>query len=143
MSGSESVTCARRPAQEQVELRYVRTGVGPITADDVEFAETLDAALLGYNVAPPHKVTLQAEKAGVAVHSHKVIYALVDAAKEVLEAAIPPRLEDVTHGSAEVLQTFELTLNAKDRREGMSKRTKVAGCKVGQGEAVVNSRPRG
>ena len=128
--------------KQRVEMRYVRTGVGPLTAADVEFAETLDAAVLGYNVTVPHKVELYAEKLLVPVHAHKVIYSLVDAAKEILEAAIPPRLEDVATGAAEVLQVFELTLNGKDRKEGMSKRTKVAGCKVNTGEATVNSRAR-
>lgn len=128
--------------KQQVELRYVRSGVGPLTAADVEFAETLDAAVLGYNVQVPHKVELYAEKLLVPVHAHKVIYSLVDSAKDILEAAIPPRLEDVTTGTVEVLQVFELILNAKDRKEGMSKRTKVAGCKVSVGEATFNSLAR-
>ena len=88
------------------------------------------------------KVERQAEKLGVAVHSHRVIYELVDAVKAVLEGAIEPVYEETVLGVAEVQQCFTLTLNRKDRREGMAKSTDVAGSRVSAGEASAAARVR-
>lgn len=51
-------------------------------------------------------------------------------------------LEEVVIGTAEVQQLFTLTLNRKDRKEGMSKLTQVAGLKVSSGEASASASVR-
>ena len=57
---------------------------------------------------------------------------LIDTAMRclILEENIEPVLEEKIHGVGDVLQLFTLTLNRKDRREGMSKHTQVAGLRV-------------
>ena len=105
------------------------------------------------------------------MHTHQIIYELVDRTKAVLEANIPPRIEDRVTGELEVAQArahrcgparplarrraaapradaapraqvFELTLKARERRDGMKKKQKVAGGKVSTGEASINSQAR-
>ena len=88
--------------KDVVELTYVRTGVGPLSEADIELAKELGATVLGYNLKPANKLTIAAERAEVALHAHKIIYELVDAAKDVLEAAIPPRSQELTRGTLEV-----------------------------------------
>eukprot|EP00966_Prymnesium_polylepis_P029617 688195-Prymnesium_polylepis.1 len=72
-----------------------RVSVGALTEGDVELAAGVGATVVGFNMAVPSKVATQADQAGVTVHSHRIIYQVVDAVKDVLEAAIPPVLEDV------------------------------------------------
>ena len=76
------------------------------------------------------------------MHTHRVIYELTDAVKAVLEEAIEPVWEEKELGQTEVLQLFTLTLNRKDRREGMKKLTGVVGCRVVAGEAVASAKVR-
>jgi hypothetical protein len=49
-----------------------------VSEADVQLASTLGAAIVGFNVPMPSRVTAAAEKAGVPFHTHKVIYELVD-----------------------------------------------------------------
>jgi translation initiation factor IF-2 len=76
------------------------------------------------------------------VHSHNIIYGLMEAAKQTLEDAIDPVVEERETGTAEVLETFTLTLNRKDRADGMGKHTVVAGARVVSGVATANSLAR-
>jgi len=78
----------------------------------------------------------------IAVHQHNVIYGLMEAAKQTLEGAIEPVVEERETGSAEVLETFTLTLNRKDRADGMAKHTVVAGARVLSGVATTTSLAR-
>jgi len=128
--------------KDVVELTYVRTGVGPLSEADIDLARELGATVLGYNLQLANKLTVAAERAEVALHAHKIIYELVDAAKLVLEAAIPPRVEELVRGTLEVQEVFELTLKTRERKEGMKKRTHVAGGKVTGGEVAMNTLAR-
>ena len=76
------------------------------------------------------------------MYNHNVIYTLMETAKRTLEEAIDPVVEEHTTGTAEVLETFTLTLNRKDRKDGMSKHTVVAGSRVIEGTATAHSLAR-
>jgi len=123
----------------RVELKLIRGTVGPLNEADVDFAHQLGAFLIGFNVPVPAPVETLAHRLQVPVQTHRVIYHLVDGVKSVLEDAIEPVYEDAVTGEAEVLETFTLTLNRKDRKEGMSKYTLVAGSRVTSGEATGKS----
>lgn len=64
---------------------------------------------------------------------------LADMVKRLLEESIEPVIEEKIVGTSEVKETFTLTLNRKHRKDGMAKRTGVAGCKVANGEARASS----
>ena len=51
-------------------------------------------------------------------------------------------VEEHERGNVEVLQTFTLTLNTKDRKAGMVKKTQVAGGRVTVGEARTRHKAR-
>ena len=127
---------------ERVVMQVVRAELGSVTEGDVEFAQALEATIIGFNVSTPGKVKQQAEQLKVGVHTDRVIYELNDRVKEVLEAAIEPVFEEKELGQTEVQQIFTLTLNRKDRKEGMKKNTIVAGCRVVSGEAIAGARVR-
>jgi len=120
----------------------VREGVGPVTESDVQLAQSVGAQVIAFNVPLESKAAGLAATLQVPVHSHSIIYALVDAAKEMLEAAIEPVVEARETGEADVLEVFTLTLNRKDRAVGMSKHTAVAGSRVTAGQASAGSAVR-
>ena len=126
----------------RVRFKPIRSGIGPLTEADVTFAASMGASVVGFGMQVPGKIEAQAEQAGVQVHSHKVIYHVIDAVKDLLEAAIPPVYEDVELGSATVQQTFTLTLKTRERKAGMSKFTQVAGSKVTTGEISRSAKVR-
>uniref|UniRef100_A0A7S3WMZ4 Translation initiation factor IF- 2 domain-containing protein n=1 Tax=Emiliania huxleyi TaxID=2903 RepID=A0A7S3WMZ4_EMIHU len=75
----------------RVELKLVREGVGPVTESDVQLAQSVGAQVIAFNVPLESKAAGLAATLQVPVHSHSIIYALVDAAKEMLEApAVDP-----------------------------------------------------
>jgi translation initiation factor IF-2 len=127
---------------DRVHLQIVKAELGSVTEADVQLADTVGAAILGFNVTAPSKVGQLAEEVGVTLESHRVIYELTDAVKDILEQAIEPVMEENVLGQADVLQLFTLTLNRKDRREGMSKHTQVAGGRVRSGEATLAAKVR-
>uniref|UniRef100_A0A7S4B675 Translation initiation factor IF-2, mitochondrial n=1 Tax=Chrysotila carterae TaxID=13221 RepID=A0A7S4B675_CHRCT len=123
-----------------VELSTVRAAVGAFSEGDIQLAASVKADMIGFNVPISKKLDVLATQAGVTVRSYDVIYKLVDGVKEVLEAKIPPAIDSVATGKAEVQEVFQLTLNRKDRREGMFKKTFVAGSRVVSGQAAATSK---
>lgn len=126
----------------RVELKFVKAAVGNLTDADVQLAHDLGAFVVGFNTKVESKAARLANQLDVRIQNHDVIYSLVDGIKESLEAAIEPILEDKEKGTAEVLELFTLTLTKKERKDGMSKFTTVAGSKVVSGEASNKSKVR-
>ena len=126
----------------RVELKFVKAAVGNLTDADVQLAHDLGAFVVGFNTKVESKAARLANQLDVRIQNHDVIYSLVDGIKESLEAAIEPVLEDKEKGRAEVLELFTLTLTKKERKDGMSKFTTVAGSKVVSGEASNKSKVR-
>ena len=126
----------------RVELKLVSSAVGALSEADVQLAHSVGAHLVSFNAPLPPKVNALAEQLGVGVVVNDVIYELVDGVKEVLEEAIEPVIEEHERGNVEVLQTFTLTLNTKDRKAGMVKKTQVAGGRVTVGEARTRHKAR-
>ncbi len=126
----------------RVELQIVRTAVGPVTESDVQVASKLEASITAFGVDISGGASDVAKRLGVRVQAHSVIYELVDDVKDMLEKAIPPVVEERVLGTAEVLDTFTLTLNRKGRSDGIGKRPVVAGSKVSTGVVSTNALAR-
>ena len=89
---------------DRVRLQIVKADVGGVSDADVQLAETVGAAIVGFNIAIPRKMEQLAEGAGVDIHTHRIIYELADSVKAVLEDAIEPIIEEKVVGTAEVQQ---------------------------------------
>jgi len=86
------VTTHPLPPQYPNPHPQVREGVGPVTESDVQLAQSVGAQVIAFNVPLESKAAGLAATLQVPVHSHSIIYDLVDAAKEMLEAlAVDPR----------------------------------------------------
>jgi translation initiation factor IF-2 len=116
---------------DEVVVRILRQGVGAVTADDVNLALASEAIVVGFNVRPDPGAREVAEREGVDVRLHRVIYQVVDEVKQALSGLLAPEEQEVELGRAEVRATFRVP------RLGV-----VAGCYVTQGTITRGSRIR-
>jgi translation initiation factor IF-2 len=115
----------------EVAVRILRQGVGAVTEDDVNLALASEAVVTGFNVRPDPGARELAEREGVDIRLHRVIYQAVDEVKQALSGLLAPEEQEVELGRAEVRATFRVP------RLGM-----VAGCYVTQGTITRGSRIR-
>ena len=93
---------------ERVKTRIIHTGVGAISEWDVLLASTSNAIIVGFNVRPDRNATTVAEREGVDVRLHSVIYDVTDELKKALAGLLDPTTKEVKLGSAEIRQTFKV-----------------------------------
>jgi translation initiation factor IF-2 len=105
----------------------VSLSTGPITTSNVRMAIDSGAAIFAFNLKGSSDAAAMslAEKEGVEIRSHNVIYRLLDDAKEVFAKSLPPVKQDKVHGRALVQATFDVTGNKADVR--------IAGLRVQEG----------
>lgn len=106
-------------------MDLVHYGVGSITENDVELAETFKGIIYAFNVECPGRIKEKAIAANVTIKHHNVIYKLVDDIKAELSQRLPPKEVEEVLGEATVLQQFDIN-------EGRRK-VPVAGCRCVRG----------
>ncbi|XP_008577063.1 PREDICTED: translation initiation factor IF-2, mitochondrial [Galeopterus variegatus] len=113
-------------ASHECGLELVHFGVGDISENDVNLAETFDGVIYGFNVNAGNVILQSAAKKGVKIKLHKVIYRLIEDLQEELSSRLPCIVEEHLIGEASILATFSIT-------EG-KKKVPVAGCRVLKGQ---------
>ena len=93
---------------ERVKTRIIHTGVGAISEWDVLLASTSNAIIVGFNVRPDRNATGVAEREGVDIRLHSVIYDVTDELKKALAGLLDPTTKEVKLGAAEIRQTFKI-----------------------------------
>ena len=61
---------------DEVVVRVIHSGVGGITASDINLAAASNAIVVGFNVRPNAEAKSLAEREGVDIRTYKVIYQL-------------------------------------------------------------------
>ncbi len=124
VSGSMEVLsqALKRLSNEKVKISLLHAGVGAININDVLLASASGAIIVGFNVRPEKKAAEEAEKVGVDIRLHTVIYNVTDEIKKAMEGLLDPTLKEVARGRAEVRNTFKVP------KFGV-----VAGCYVTEG----------
>ena len=115
-------------SNEKVKVSLLHAGVGAININDVLLASASGAIIIGFNVRPEKKAETEAEKDGVEIRLHTVIYNVTDEIKAAMEGLLEPTLKEVVRGRAEVRNTFKVP------KVGV-----VAGCYVTEGSVARNS----
>ena len=93
---------------ERVKTRVIRTGVGAISESDVLLASTSNAIIIGFNVRPDRNATSVAEREGVDLRLHSVIYDVTDELKKAMAGLLEPTTKETQLGQAEVRETFKV-----------------------------------
>jgi translation initiation factor IF-2 len=96
---------------EEVAIRIVGSGVGAITDNDVHMGHTSDAIVYGFNVDIPSGIKHIASRDKVDVRMYKVIYELIDDAREELSKLLAPEVKETDLGRLVVKAVFKTTKN--------------------------------
>lgn len=111
---------------EEVKATVALHEAGPPTDSDVDMANALGAKIFCFNVKVPKPIQAKANREGVQIVEHNIIYRLIEEVTEELSDKLPPIIETNILGEATIQGVFSISNKNK-------KNTKVAGCKVGNG----------
>ncbi len=95
-------------SDEKVKIRIVLAGVGAINESDVLLASASNAIVIGFNVRPDRNAAGVAEREGVDVRMHSVIYNVTDEIKKGMAGMLDPTFKEVRIGAAEVREVFKV-----------------------------------
>jgi len=93
---------------ERVKTVVIRTAVGAISESDVLLASTSNAIVIGFNVRPDRNATSIAEREGVDIRLHSVIYDITDELKKAMAGLLEPTTKETQLGQAEIRDTFKV-----------------------------------
>lgn len=103
-------------------VNLISAGVGPITEQEIEMAETGNALLIAFNIKVPRSTKNFAKRLGVKIKEYGIIYHLIEDLQKMMLRILEPTIDEITTGEAEILQIFEM------------KGEKIAGVRVKTGE---------
>ena len=93
---------------ERVKVRTIHAAVGAISESDVLLASTSGAIIVGFNVRPDRNAAVVAEREGVDIRKHSVIYHVTDELKKAMVGLLEPTSKEQQLGLAEVRETFKV-----------------------------------
>jgi translation initiation factor IF-2 len=94
---------------EEVAVRIVSSGVGPITENDVHTAASSGAIIYGFNVMAPPSAKRLASRDKVQMRMYNVIYELIDDVKNELSELLAPEVTETQLGRLVVKAIFKTT----------------------------------
>lgn len=93
---------------DEVAVKVIAGGVGPITDSDVQMASTAAGFLIGFNMRPVTSARKMAEDKGVDIKNYSIIYELINDVKLALEGLLDPEFVEEFIGRAEVREVFNI-----------------------------------
>jgi translation initiation factor IF-2 len=124
VQGSVEVLSEMLPkiSTDEVKLKVIQASVGAVTESDVILASASNAVIVAFNVRPERKAAELAQREGVDIRLHTIIYELTDELRKALAGLLAPVVKETFLGRAEVRDTFRV------KGVGM-----IAGCSVQEG----------
>jgi len=95
-------------SDEKVRIRIIRSGAGAITESDVLLGSASNAIVIGFNVRPDRNAATVADREGVDVRMHSIIYNVTDEIKKGMAGMLDPTFKEVRVGAAEVREVFKV-----------------------------------
>jgi translation initiation factor IF-2 len=117
-----------RLSTDEVQVKVVASGVGGITASDVQLAAASRALIIGFNVRADAGARDAIKDTGVEVRYYSIIYEAIDDVKQMMSGLLAPEIKEQIVGVAEVREVFR-----------SSKFGVVAGCLVTEGYVKRNN----
>jgi translation initiation factor IF-2 len=124
VQGSVEVLSEMLPklSDDRVKLKIIHASIGAVTENDVLLASASGAIIVAFNVRPDRKASDLAQREGVEIRPHSVIYEVSDEIKKAMTGLLEPVFKETHLGRAEVRDTFRV------KGVGM-----IAGCYVVDG----------
>jgi translation initiation factor IF-2 len=94
---------------DEVSVRIVASGVGPINENDVTLAHASNAIIYAFHVIVPPGIKQHASRDKVPIRLYKVIYELIDDVKEELTKLLAPEIVETSIGRLQVKGVFKIT----------------------------------
>ncbi|NIP31589.1 MAG: translation initiation factor IF-2, partial [Candidatus Dadabacteria bacterium] len=116
---------------DKCKVKIVHTAVGGINETDVVLASASNAIIVGFNVRPDNNALSIAEKEGVSLELHTIIYDVVNRIRNAMEGLLEPILKENITGHVEVKETFHI-----------SRLGTIAGCMVLDGKVNRDDKVR-
>lgn len=118
-------------ASDRIAVRVIGTGVGDITASDVQsVSATENAIIVGFNVKIERAATDLAERLGVEIETFNIIYELSEWLETALKNRTPKMEEEKITGRAKILKNFSSQKNSHVVGGRVEEGTLSAGQKV-------------
>ena len=117
-----------RLSTDEVKVNVIASGVGGITASDVQLAAASRALIIGFNVRADAAARDALKDSGVEVRYYSIIYEAIDDVKQRMSGLLAPEIKEQIVGVAEVREVFR-----------SSKFGVVAGCLVTEGYVKRNN----
>ena len=95
-------------SNEEVKVAVIHTAVGGITESDVMLAAASGAIIVGFNVRPDKNALDSADRNGVDIRTHRIIYEIIDEVEAAMKGMLAPEFKEVVLGHAEVRQTIKV-----------------------------------
>jgi translation initiation factor IF-2 len=124
VQGSVEVLSEMLPklSDERVKLKIIHASIGAVTENDVLLASASGAIVVAFNVRPDRKASELAQREGVEIRPHTIIYEVSDEIKKAMAGLLEPVFKETHLGRADVRDTFRV------KGVGM-----IAGCYVVDG----------
>jgi translation initiation factor IF-2 len=97
---------------DEVSVRIVGSGVGPVSENDLHLAHSSHAIIYGFSVELPSSGRQQASRDKISVRLYKVIYELIDDVKGELTKLLRPEIVETELGRLVVKGIFNTTKSA-------------------------------
>ena len=89
-----------------IEVKIIGGGVGPVSDSDVHLAESAGAFIIGFNMNPVTSAKRLAQDKGIDVKVYSIIYEIIDDVKAAIEGLFVPDVSEEYIGRADVKETF-------------------------------------
>lgn len=93
-------------SHEEVAVNILSKGVGAVSESDVRLAATTDAMIISFHIKPSAQAKKLAEKEGVIIKQHAIIYSAIDDIRLTVTKLLVPTVEEIITGKAEVKKIF-------------------------------------
>ena len=113
---------------DEVVLKIIKKGVGPITEKDIQTAQSGEAVLYGFNIFPTQSASQLAEKVSATIKTFNIIYELIEDVKSEMSSRLAPEIKRTDLGRLKVLAIF------KNMKKSMVVGGKVMNGKIVKGE---------
>jgi translation initiation factor IF-2 len=94
---------------EEVSLKIIHSGVGPVNESDVLLAAASDAIVIGFHIGVLPKAREVAKRENVDIRTYDVIYEVSKDIQAAMQGLLGPVVEERILGKAEVRQVFNIS----------------------------------
>lgn len=130
MGSVEAVSLAiQEIGNNEVRPRILRASPGQISESDVDHMATAKGVIVNFNASIPGHILQRADKTGVVILDHNIIYETVQAVKDLLSAQLKPIYTQRVLAEAQVQQIFPINITKRKYKN-------VAGVKVTNGKVT-------